>query len=474
MVSLLLTISCETTGQRSRRPENLLEAVTQGDARAVQRYIKQAPSGSQEVDTALLLAAKMGRLPIATDLLKKGARVRVADPEGMTALHWAVTNGWTSVVDQMLSAGADINAQVTPGPHGGENHEEYLTPLHLAALRGDEKTAALLVARGANVNAQSIYGFEPTAATPLHVASEHGYTNVVSVLLINGDAKVDLRDSDSMTPLHYAALGGYRGVVEMLLANGADVNSRDAVGYVPLHFVAMDTGNAADRRAICELFASRGAAVEPRNKFGWTPLHEAATREVAEWLVGHGANVDSRNNKDAFVIRDATPLHTAAMRGYDGVVEVLLSHGAQVDARDGRGWEAIHHAADNGSLAAVRQLIIHGAAVDARTYEERRTPLHMAALWGNADVADYLLSQGADATARDTWEDTPLHLVARLTSGDIADAKVRATRAAKALIAHGAVVDARNKNGKTPMDLAVAAENDSLVTVLKAATSGTK
>ena len=83
-------------------------------------------------------------------------------------------------------------------------------------------------------------------------------------------------------------------------------------------------------------------------------------------------------------------------------------------------------------------------------------PLHAAALRGNGKMVRLLLDKGADANARNISEETPLHYAAMygpsFTSGN-----------ARILVEEGgADIDAKDRDGKTPLDIARKEENRSV------------
>ena len=72
-------------------------------------------------------------------LLKQGADVNAAQGDGMTALHWAATNGDAALAQMLLSAGANIRATTRLGG---------ITPLHMASQAGQAQVVAALLAAG--------------------------------------------------------------------------------------------------------------------------------------------------------------------------------------------------------------------------------------------------------------------------------------------------------------------------------------
>ena len=93
-----------------------------------------------------------------------------------------------------------------------------------------------------------------------------------------------------------------------------------------------------------------------------------------------------------------------------------------------RAGDLLLYAAYRGDLSTVRALITHGVPADAKDHTSWRTALHGAAAKGDTKTIQYLLSQGAHVNALDRSGDSPLEL---------ADENGQET-AAKFLVAHGA------------------------------------
>lgn len=88
---------------------------------------------------ALFRAAAMGNVPLARELVAKGADVRVKSNNGFTALHRAAEKGHADMVTFLLKAGAD------PGACTREN----LTPAQLARQNNHRGVLDLFSAAGA-------------------------------------------------------------------------------------------------------------------------------------------------------------------------------------------------------------------------------------------------------------------------------------------------------------------------------------
>src|SRR6266850_4817966 len=122
---------------------------------------------------------------------------------GTTPLHRAAQNGQLSVVEFLLSHGADIDPKDMA--YGGQ------TPLHYAVEAGHKAVAEVLLNKGASINAT-----DGSGSTPLHLAADRGFRTVVELLLAHG-ADVNAKKLGGVTPLHLAVANGNRSIVELML-----------------------------------------------------------------------------------------------------------------------------------------------------------------------------------------------------------------------------------------------------------------
>ena len=252
--------------------------------------------------------------------------------------------------------------------------------------------------------------------------------------------------------------------VQYELRCGADVAASNEHGNTPIHFAAAVAGNVA----ILQALANAGADVKTKTVRNDTALHVASTHQgnadIIRWLIDAGLDVNARVDGILY-----TPLHYAASWNHSGIVSVLLEAGAAVNAKT-KEWEStpLHQAASNNSEAdVVLKLLEAGAEVEARNLDGM-TPLHVAAAWQvSVEVVQALLDADADVNARahlQTDEDwTPLHAAAYWS--DYAEDII------PALLDAGADPSARDKWGKTPLDVAKEEENAAAINLLTEASS---
>jgi hypothetical protein len=148
---------------------------------------------------------------------------------------------------------------------------------------------------------QSMSSVHPTQpeAMPLYYASLCGLRALTEHLIAGHSPDVNSRGGSHTTALHAASVKGHFEVASLLLRNGADPDSRDDLGRVPLHRVSQGGLMAKSSLEIARLLVNSGADVDVTDDEGCAPLHAAAesgNREIAELLLGSSASLDARNN----------------------------------------------------------------------------------------------------------------------------------------------------------------------------------
>lgn len=145
-----------------------------------------------------------------------------------------------------------------------------------------------------------------------------------------------------------------------------------------------------------------------------TAVDKSTGRSLLHWAAatGHDVLVDNLAALDADIDtcdKDGnTALHTTILHGLKSGVATLLSHGAETGIRNSEGWTALHLAAITGNQAIVEQLLSHGADIDIRCRSHSETtPLHYAVMLSHLPVVRTLVAHGADLAARDGNGFTP-------------------------------------------------------------------
>ena len=425
IADLLIRAGADVTAANDLGVTPLLLACRRGHGALAERLLEAGadpnaalPSG----ETALMAAARAGSLDAVNALLARGARVDAAEAaRGQTALMWAVANRRPAVTRALLDNGADVGARTAirrrvhnmggsrsaGSASGGIALEEVpeggSTALLFAARSGDVQSARLLIAAGADVH--------DTAA-------------------------------DGNTALVIAAHGGHGSLAALLLRAGADPNAAP-LGHAALH-AAVLRGTLRDR------------GVRNRDPGAGAPLVRA--------LLAHGANPDARLVKGSPVRRwshdfafmdrwvGATPFWLAAHFLETEMMQILAAAGADPRAPSRDGTTPLMAAAGLGYNRGGGSAFVR----DRRDFSSYN-PVESAALGSTIPAAEerrtleavaVALDLGARVTAANDAGDTALH----------AAASHGMNRVIERLTDHGADLQAENRRGQAPADLAVYAD----------------
>jgi ankyrin repeat protein len=124
----------------------------------------------------------------------------------------------------------------------------------------------------------------------------------------------------------------------------------------------------------------------PLNDRGWISLYVAVqqgSREIAEFLLRHGALVTSQNTHTTMPL-----LVLAAARSDEGMAELLIRNQAPINGQDQDCWTPLHWAVQRGNVQLIKLLIDHGASINSED-KNGRTPLYLA-LQKNQAIIDAL------------------------------------------------------------------------------------
>lgn len=318
----------------------LLFAVTQDNIELIQFLIENGADLQAENTNGtnvLLNSIFSGNLDIVKLLLDRGLSVNQPNQWGVNPLMYASILGNRDIVEYLIKNGADVHAISNQGE----------TALVWATIRLHFDIAELLMEKGLSYNDRNEDGgtmFFSAGKSPMEAVEymiEHGADPLVE-------------DSSGTTPLHIAAQHGNTEIAAYLIELGADVNKLNDYGWTPLKYTIWN-----DSLSTTELLIERGATVnisDPGNETGCipydsSPLHLVARMgktDFVKTLVEHGAEVNIQTEE-----MKHTPLHLAAALGYDDIAEFLIEKGCDINAKDINGDTALDLAFEHGNSEIV-------------------------------------------------------------------------------------------------------------------------
>ena len=300
-----------------------------------------------------------------------------------------------------------------------------------AAAENHPQVVKLLAARGAELNARSAllqykqdrFGLEGVVTilprgnwTSLMFAARQGSLEAAQALVEAG-ADVNLTDPDGTTALIIAIINGHHDTAAMLTNKGADPNIADSSGMAALYA-------AADMNTLIEIYG------RPAQK----PSDRMSALDLMKVLLDHGANVNAQLKAPTM-----QRVHTPGDRNL------------------GEGTTPLMRAARNGDAPAMRLLLDRGADPSI-AQKNRVTALILAAGLGRGlgvfndeysteaqqyEAVQVLLDKHVDVNAANDAGQTPLHFAA-LSMDSVVEL----------LVKNGAKLDATDRQGRTPMDMA--------------------
>ena len=355
------------------------------------------PSVSLVADAAMRDDAQAVR-----SLLKQGKDVNAAQGDGMTALHWAATNGDANVAQMLIYAGANLEAVTRVGDY---------TPLHLASKSGNAAVVETLVKAGSDLGATTTTG----GGTPLHFAAAAGSVEAIGVLLDHG-AEIDTRETAwGQTPLMFAAAQDRVDATRLLLQRGADAAVTMTAFNIPerdeadkaakkrrderlaaLRALEADTDESADREV-----AERAETAEPEKEAEATEAdtkggqaaesEEAETGDDPEPPAAEIANNEAEEDpEDGGQAERKPPSYEHLVGNHGGLTSLLIA------SRD-------------GYTETAEALFEAGADVNQVSAGDHTSPLLIAAINGHFDLAMQLLERGADPNLASDAGTTPLY-----------------------------------------------------------------
>ncbi|MBI3789250.1 MAG: ankyrin repeat domain-containing protein [Gemmatimonadetes bacterium] len=279
---------------------------------------------------------------------------------GLTPLLFAVRQGNVKTVEALLAAGADIN-QVSASDH--------TSPLLMALINGQFDLGAMLLARGA----------DPT------LKSDAGNTPLYAIINTQWATKSEY----PQPTVQYQQKTNYLDLMEALIAKGADVNARltKHLWFMSYNFDLVGVNTQGATPFWRASYALDLPAMKLLIKHGADP--KIPTTKAKGRFSVDGPDTPDSTGKDPSGLPPVEiggpavyPVHAASGVGYgegfaanshnhapDGWMPALKylveELGADVNQRDHNGFTPLHHAAARGDNQMIEYLISKGACITA-------------------------------------------------------------------------------------------------------------
>lgn len=417
-------------------------------------------ASNNQDESPLTEAVKQGLEPLGWILNPKNIALR--DDNGNTPLHLAIlSKAEVSVVSFILNMAAPIN----------ERNKYGNSPLHVALELKNLPVTRLLIQNQADIFALNNTGksaisliFEQPLSfmegifdqemvrrrdtalnTPLYYSIYSGALPVTNLLLERGALVQDVNMNQS-TPLHEAVRNGQLEICKLLINKGANINSKDNQGNTPMHNVIFwESSDLAD------FLMSSGATLEIKNNDGRTPLHEGVRRgakKMVPYLLTRGALINTRDSSGK------TPLFDSVLLDDPNLLVFLLSRGANPQARDNNGNTVMHLAVTNETPGLIEILLNNGVDVFGEN-ANGETPLMIALQRGIGASQQVINSKNINV--QNNQGNSILH---------IAVLSARDNPTLEFILSLKPDINGRNKDGKTPLDLALEAKKKDFSDIL--------
>ena len=384
----------------------------------------------------------------------------------MNAFLFAVRSGNADTVRLLLDkVSIDINHQSEYELRDDERYTIMPTPLMFAARYGHTDVMKLLIEKGADVSI-----IDNGGENALSLATKHGHIASVRLLFELGLANANSTDHWETPILTIAAGNGHKDLVQFLLDNGAEVNRLGGFWGCD---TAIKDAVFNNHIEIVQLLLDAGADVNLGDKIGNLKSNNAypvlvlymvcdtygekINMDMLKLLLDAGVNVNAMDNLHE------TALYKAAENGDIDAVRLLLDYGADVNL--GRETPLIAALSDDSkNMHAIVQLLIDNGADVHRCTDTSLWSTVMLAAVNHPECLPLLIEAGADINyvcrgITDYYSYTALMWAA----------EDGVTESVKILLENGADIHAKNKRGKTALDLAMTNQHTEIVQLLQAA-----
>uniref|UniRef100_A0ABD2XG76 Uncharacterized protein n=1 Tax=Trichogramma kaykai TaxID=54128 RepID=A0ABD2XG76_9HYME len=433
-------------------------------------------------------------------LLKNGANPNIVDLRGMAPINTICNEPELSavhvqIVQLLVRHKADLDIR----------HDEGYTPM-MDLLRSTEshkwrlQIFKLLVDGGANaklaqkrkLNTIAHFVFHTYAKSPnivptakqllqsnvdLNARNKKGWTalhfavtrceNLEAIeLLLKNEANPNVFDNHKRTPLHWIGrrrtslengkfTGHHLKMIELLVEHGADLRLRDDELNSPIVELFLGARDKESRSKLFKLFLENDPDSKDLPKYSRMLLHNifdashefASIEREAEFLIKYAGNVNQEDKKGRLLLHDAVNMLKADH------VEFLFRNGADANVHDDNGCIALNYCT---TLWDVDE-------IEVRNLEKFLKILRLNAQNG-ANLSHW--DHEGKTVLHQLIEEFSLYSLTHPEEGHLATVSRYVHRYIEILLENGLNVDVRDRQRRTPLDVAVSHCNYQTVNLL--------
>lgn len=200
---------------------------------------------------------------------------QLKDENNYTALHFSVLKNnyeLTQFIIEQLKKGMGMSATQKLENYINEKNKEGITALHYAVSNGNLKLFQLLKQNGANLDAVT-----NTGKNIMHISSGSNQPSMLIHLFLNEAQDISSVDENGSTPLHWACYYSAEESVNYLLSLKVDIDAQDKEKFTPLH---LSVSNNSIK--IVRLLLQKGANKNIVNNYNELPIDIAKKKNYTE------------------------------------------------------------------------------------------------------------------------------------------------------------------------------------------------
>jgi ankyrin repeat protein len=251
-----------------------------------------------------------------------------------------------------------------------------------------------------------------TKNTALHIAAMNGQTEIVKLLLEHG-ASLSQKNYENKTAIQMAAKNKqWTTVIAIAKAKKKIYGTYDYYHFGSVLLTAI-LSNPPEVKNVVKViletypYASETWVSGPVNN---TALHTAVifrNKEAFQLLVVHGADLSAKNSNNKTPIEIAAPF---AKIWNDWSFVIIMAQAKNTDEYDNLHYGSVLINAVEANQIHVVEILLKANAPTWYHSNTKNTPLHLAAINKNPDMVMLLIKYGADLSARNKEGKTPFEV----------------------------------------------------------------